>query len=204
MNLYKSLRTKVYLGLILVLASTPVHASLETWAQNLDLTIPLSEMPSTSVLDSKAKQEIMMGFECCWDPKHIEAVKKEHFLKSIEYSSKANQKKSQFIAPSLIEPISTKQWIAFTTLQLADIYTTYRGLKYDCVYEMNPITGESPSVAKMFFVKTAVLWPTIQSDIERQTLESQDINNINFLMAMVVGNNYNVWRGAEKNCSKRG
>jgi len=69
---------------------------------------------------------------------------------------------------------------------------------------MNPITGESPSVAKMFFVKTAILWPAIQSDIERQTFESEDINNINFLMTLVVGNNYNVWRGAERNCSKRG
>ena len=203
MNLYNNLKTKVYLGLILGLVLIPGPVLSETWEANLDLTIPSLEMPSTSALDSRAKQEIMMGFECCWDQKHIEAVKKEHFLKSIEYSSKANQKRSQFIAPSLIEPISTKQWIAFTTLQLADIYTTYRGLKYDCVYEMNPIAGESPSVAKMFFVKTAILWPAIQSDIERQTFESEDINNINLIMGLVVGNNYNVWRGAERNCSKK-
>ena len=200
----KNLNLLICLLLMSASALAQENVLSETWVPNLDLTIPSLEMPSTSVLDSKAKQEIMMGFECCWDPKHIEAVKKEHFLKSIEYSSKANQKRSQFIAPSLIEPISTKQWIAFTTLQLADIYTTYRGLKYDCVYEMNPIAGESPSVAKMFFVKTAILWPAIQSDIERQTFESEDINNINFLMTLVVGNNYNVWRGAEKNCSKRG
>ena len=203
MNLSNNLKTKGYLGLILGLVLIPGPVLSETWEANLDLTIPSLEMPSTSALDSRAKQEIMMGFECCWDQKHIEAVKKEHFLKSIEYSSKANQKRSQFIAPSLIEPISTKQWIAFTTLQLADIYTTYRGLKYDCVYEMNPITGESPSVAKMFFVKTAILWPAIQSDIERQTFESEDINNINLIMGLVVGNNYNVWRGAERNCSKK-
>jgi hypothetical protein len=146
----------------------------------------------------------MMGFECCWDQKLIEAVHLEHSLKSIESLLKENPKRSQFIVPSLIEPISTKQWITFTTLQLADIYTTYRGLKYDCVFEMNPIAGERPSVPKMFFVKTVVLWPAIQSDLERQTLESEDINNINLIMAMVVGNNYNVWRGAERNCSKRG
>jgi len=202
MNLYNNLRTKVYLGLILALVSIPVHASLETWALKNDLTIPSLEMPSISVLDSKAKQEIMMGFECCWDPKHIEAVKREHSLKSIESLLKENPKKSQFIVPSLIEPISTKQWITFTTLQLADIYTTYRGLKYDCVFEINPIAGERPSVPKMFFIKTAVLWPALQSDIKRQAFESEDINNINLIMAMVVGNNYNVWRGAERNCTK--
>ena len=202
MNLYNNLKTKVYLGLILVLVSIPVHASSETWEANLDLTIPSLEMPSTLALDSKDKQEIMMGFECCWDQKLIEAVHLEHSLKSIESLLKENPKRSQFIVPSLIEPISTKQWITFTTLQLADIYTTYRGLKYDCVFEINPIAGERPSVPKMFFIKTAVLWPALQSDIKRQAFESEDINNINLIMAMVVGNNYNVWRGAERNCIK--
>ena len=204
MYLYKNLKNKVYLGLILALVLIPEHVSSETWDQNLDLTIPLSEMPSTWALDSKAKREIMMGFECCWDQKHIEAVKKEHSLKSIEFLLKENPRKSQYILPSLIEPISTTQWITFTTLQLADIYTTYRGLKYNCVKELNPITGENPSVPKMFFVKTAVLWPAIQSDAKGQTLDSNAINSINFLMSMVVANNYNVWRGAERNCSKRG
>ena len=68
---------------------------------------------------------------------------------------------------------------------------------------MNPIAGESPSVAKMFFVKTAILWPAIQSDIERQMFEIEEINNIKLIMGLVVGNNYNVWRGAERNCSKK-
>ena len=200
----KNLNLSNCLLLMLGLVSLQANASLETWGQNLDLTIPSLEMQSTSVLDSKAKQEIMMGFECCWDQKHIEAVKKEHSLKSIEFLLKENPRKSQYILPSLIEPISTTQWITFTTLQLADIYTTYRGLKYNCVKELNPITGENPSVPKMFFVKTAVLWPAIQSDAKGQTLDSNAINSINFLMSMVVANNYNVWRGAERNCSKRG
>jgi hypothetical protein len=118
----------------------------------------------------------------------------------IEYRLKENQKRLQF---SPVEPISTKQWATFTTLQLADIYTTYRGLKYDCVREINPIAGERPSVPKMFAIKTIVLWPAIESDIQRQALEPKTMDNINFLMALVVGNNYNVWHRAEKNCGKR-
>ena len=114
--------------------------------------------------------------------------------------SKEKKNKLQF---TLSEPISTKQWITFTTLQLADIYTTYRGLKYDCVYEMNPIVGERPSVPQMFLVKTLVLLPAIESDIQRETLEPKTIDNINFLMALVVGNNYNVWHDAERNCERR-
>ena len=118
----------------------------------------------------------------------------------IELQLKENQFQSQF-TPS--EPISTKQWATFLTLQLADIYTTYRGLKYNCVYEMNPIVGEQPSVPQMFLVKTIVLLPAIESDIKRESLTPQTMDNINLLMALVVGNNYNVWHGAERNCSKR-
>ena len=101
------------------------------------------------------------------------------------------------------EPVSTVQWITFGTLQLADIYTTYRGLKYDCVYEMNPIAGEKPSVPEMFLIKTLVLLPAIESDIKREALSAQTMDNMNFLMAVVVGNNYHVWQGAERNCLKR-
>ena len=101
------------------------------------------------------------------------------------------------------EPVSTVQWITFGTLQLADIYTTYRGLKYNCVYEMNPIIGEQPSVPQMFLVKTLVLLPAIESDIKRESLTPQAMDSMNFLMALVVGNNYDVWQGAEQRCTKR-
>ena len=101
------------------------------------------------------------------------------------------------------EPVSTVQWITFGTLQLADIYTTYRGLKWDCVRELNPIAGERPSVQKMFVIKTVVLTPAIEYDLKREALTPQTMDEINFLMALVVGNNYNVWRGAERNCAKR-
>jgi len=183
-------------ALVLILGS----ASLETWGQNLDLTIPSLEMQLTSELDSKAKHEIMMGWTCCWAKQHIDSVHLEHSQKLIELQLKENQFQSQF-TPS--EPISTKQWATFLTLQLADIYTTYRGLKYNCVYEMNPIIGEQPSVPQMFLVKTIVLLPAIESDIKRESLTPQTMDNINLLMALVVGNNYNVWHGAERNCSKR-
>ena len=203
MNLYNNLRTKVYLGLILGLVLIPGPVLSETWEANLDLTIPSLEMPSPSVLDLKAKQEIMMGFECCWDPKHIEAVKREHSLKSIESLLKENPRKSQFIPPSLIEPVTNIQWATFLTLQVADIYTTYRGLKYDCVKEINPIAGDNPSVPEMFFIKTVVLAPAISAEFQQTNIDSYTMDHINLLMGMVVGNNYNVWHKAERNCIKK-
>ena len=195
----KNLNRLIFLLLTLALVSTPATVLSETWDQKLDLTIPSLEMPSTLPLDSKAKQEIMMGLTCCYHPSLVKQVQKEHLEKLIALRLKEKPSQLQFTP---IEPISNIQWATFFTLQLADIYTTYRGLKYDCVYELNPLAGERPSVIKMIAIKTIVLAPAIESDLKRQTLSPQSMDNINFLMALVVGNNYHVWHGAERNCSK--
>ena len=83
--------------------------------------------------------------------------------------SRLKEKKNE-LSFTLVEPISNAQWASFVGLQLADIYTTYKGLKYDCVKELNPIVGERPSVQKMFFVKTVILTPAIEYDLKREVL----------------------------------
>ena len=199
-NLIKNSLLSIFLLSMSALVSAQENVLLETWGQKLDLTIPSLETPSTWVLDSKDKHEIMMGWTCCYRSELINSVQIEHFQKSIEYSSRVNPKRLQF---TLVEPISTAQWATFVSLQIADIYTTYRGLKYNCVRELNPIAGERPSVQKMFVIKAVVLTPAIEYDLKREVLTPQTMDEINFLMALVVGNNYNVWRSAEKRCSKR-
>ena len=87
-------------------------------------------------------------------------------------------------------------------LQFADIYTTYRGLKYDCVKELNPFLGESPSVPQMFAFKTAILIPAINSDIKNERVSPQVFNQMNFLMSMVIANNLDVLKDAKKYCKK--
>ena len=106
-----------------------------------------------------------------------------------------NPKKSQFtlLSPKIVDPPSTTDWALFITLQLADIYTTYRGLKYDCVKEANPLFGKRPSVSDMMLTKTVILIPAIQHDLRNGKLTKKSIRQINGFMAMVVGNNYNVW-----------
>lgn len=182
------------LGLILV------SVSLETWGQNLDLTIPSLETPSISVLDSRDKQEIMMGWTCCWEKQHIDNVRLEHSLKSTEFLSKVNPNPLQF---TLSEPPSNFQWTTFVGLQLLDIYTTYRGLKYDCVMETNPLLGETPSVPKMFAVKTIILVPAIESDRRNYNLSPQVMDEMNMLMSIVIANNINVLQESKKLCKKR-
>jgi len=118
----------------------------------------------------------------------------------IESSLRESQKRSQY---TLVEPITNLQWASFVSLQLFDIYTTYRGLQYDCVKELNPLVGERPSVQKMFFVKTVILTPALQHDMKRNVLTPRQMDEINLMMALVIGNNYNVWRRADKRCNKR-
>jgi hypothetical protein len=184
------------LALVLTLGSV----SLETWGQNLDLTIPSLEMQLTSELDSKDKQEIMMGWTCCWAKQHIDNVRLEHSLKSTGLQLKENPNQLQF---TLSELPNTFDWTAFYTLQLLDIYTTYRGLKYDCVEELNPLVGESPSVPKMFAVKTAILLPAIEMDRRTHELTSDTFDYMNILMGVVIVNNIQQVSDAKKYCNKR-
>ena len=196
----KNLLLSTYLLLMSGLALAQENVLSETWVQNLDLSTQSSEMPLTWAIDSKAKLEIMLGWTCCYRNELINSVQTEHSQKLIESKLKENQNRLQY---TLVEPITNLQWTAFVGLQLFDIYTTYRGLQYDCVRELNPIVGERPSVVKMFAVKAIILTPAIEYDLKREVLTSSQMDEINLMMALVIGNNYNVWRNADKRCNKR-
>ena len=197
----KNLLLSICLLLMSVSALAQENVLSETWVPKLDLTIPSSEMPSTLGLDSKDKHAIMRGWTCCYRNELINAVQIEHLEKSIEYSSKANQKKLEF-TPHFDNP-TKGQWALFYTLQILDVYTTYRGLKYDCVWELNPIVGEQPSVKRMVFTKIALLTPAMQYDMKNDNLNEKSFNQMNFMMGIVVANNYDVLHRAKRYCNKR-
>ena len=173
MNLYNNLKKKVYLGLILVLGLTPVHVSSETWEAKLDLTIPSLEMQSISALDSKAKREIMMGFECCWDRKHIEAVQKEHSQKLIESWLKENPKRLRFIVPSP-EPTfdQRKKYYVYNAI---DVFMTMHALKNsDRVKEGNPFLNERPSNRALLAHKL-IIAPLVEQNMNYYQMEVLNI-----------------------------
>ena len=181
------------------LASAQENVLSETWAQKLDLTIPSLEMPSTLGLDSKVKQGIMMGWTCCYRKELINAVQMEHSQKLIESRLRENQKKLQY---TLVEKYSNGQLYTFAALQVLDIYTTYNALKYNCVRELNPLLGDSPTVASMFALKTVALIPAIESDIRREVLTRKVMRQTNTMMVMVIANNNAVGNRAKRNCQK--
>ena len=198
-NLTKSLLLSIFLLSMSALASAQENVLSGTWGQKYDLTIPSLEMPSTLGLDSKAKHEIMMGWTCCYRKELINAVQMEHSQKLIESRLRENQRRLQF---TLVEQYSKGQLYTFAALQVLDIYTTYNALKYNCVRELNPILGDSPTVAKMFALKTVALVPAIESDIRREVLTRTTMRQVNTMMVMVITNNNTVGNRAKRNCQK--
>ena len=110
-----------------------------------------------------------------------------------------SQRKSRY---TLVEQYSNGQLYTFAALQVLDIYTTYNALKYNCVRELNPILGASPSVPKLFAVKTLVLIPAIEADIQNERLTRKTMRQVNTMMVMVITNNNTVRNRAKNNCIK--
>lgn len=100
------------------------------------------------------------------------------------------------------EEASTAQWYAFYTLQALDVYSTYRGLKYDCVKEANPLLGERPGIPHMVTHKTVFLSP-IWALQHEGVWTKQDLTWINTAGTLVFYNNYKVWDRAHKRCKRR-
>ncbi len=118
--------------------------------------------------------------------------------------SKASQKRFEYIHRfDLVDPPTPADWAVFVGLQLADVYTTTRGLKYNCVKEINPFLGDTPSRRSMLYTKVAVLTPAFQIDYNNDRLTAKSIRSINTVMSLVILNNYEVLQKAQRHCEKR-
>ena len=116
-----------------------------------------------------------------------------------ELNNQADNPYSTTIKPlNLPFDASKKQKKLFVTLQFLDIYSTYRALKYDCVYEMNPFLGTVPTVPEMLTLKLITQYSIVEDDLSKDTM-----NFLNGVSGLVAINNYQVWNRARKVCGKR-
>ena len=146
----------------------------------------------------------MRGWTCCYRKELIDSVQREHSLKSTEYLLKVNPKRFEYTHRwELIDPPSTADWTLLVFLQFADVWTTYRVLKYDCVEEANPIFGIRPTVSDMFLYKAAILTPAFEYDRRNGHLNKASLRGTNTFMTFVIANNLNVIHKAKKTCKKR-
>ena len=100
------------------------------------------------------------------------------------------------------EPADKWMWVLFWGIQLADIYSTHEGVKYDCIKEANPLLPEIPTVAEMAVLKGVILLPTYGA-IGYENITRGELVTPLLLGAFVVHNNLKLTRKAERRCKLR-
>lgn len=100
------------------------------------------------------------------------------------------------------EPADRWMWVLFWGLQLADIYSTHEGIKYDCIKEANPLLPEVPTIAEMAILKGVVLLPSYGA-IGYENITRAELVAPILLGGFVVHNNLKLTDNAEKRCNLR-
>lgn len=95
-----------------------------------------------------------------------------------------------------------RQWVFFYTIQALDVYSTHRGLKYNCIQESNPLLGDRPTISRMITHKTIFLSPywLLQNE---GIFTRKDITFVNGIGTAVVFNNFRLLEKAKERCTKR-
>lgn len=97
---------------------------------------------------------------------------------------------------TFVEQPTNADKIAFWTLQGLDVYTTYRGVKYACIKEGNPLLDDVPTIADMVMLKYVTVGRYPPKTLEQYRL-------LNGFGSLVVYNNYSLWEQAHKKCRRR-
>jgi len=100
-----------------------------------------------------------------------------------------------------IKPIDWQWWTAFAMINVADIASTYEGLKYSCVSEVNPLLTKKPSLERLILHKISTIYLLYHEYPEwaNYTVRQQDIETMFWLLNFVVYNNHDVVQYAKDN-----
>lgn len=100
------------------------------------------------------------------------------------------------------EPADRWMWVLFWGIQLADIYSTHEGVKWDCIREANPLLPSIPTIAEMATLKGVILLPTYGA-IGYENITRGELIAPMLLGGFVVHNNMKLTRRAERRCNLR-
>jgi hypothetical protein len=138
-------------------------------------------MPLTWRLDLKDKQEIMMGYECCYRQELLDQVKKDYTQKSIALKLKEKPKRLRFTQS---EPSPTgEQLKAFWILNAIDLAMTIYALDHPNIYESNPLLGLKPSNRQLISHKLIV------GPVVAQNMNQYQMTFVNAALTLAVINN---------------
>jgi hypothetical protein len=139
-------------------------------------------------------QMIQWGETCCYSQEVIDSVQ----LPTYDYQPYT----IDLDLPPFREPASKLSWSMFYALQVLDVYTTDTALQYNCVEELNPILGKSPTVKDVIGLKVILLAPALWYTNKHETITDHDLGLMNYMMTSVVVNNIDVLSDAKDNCDK--
>ena len=93
--------------------------------------------------------------------------------------------------------------IFFWTTQILDVYSTYKGMKYDCLYEANPLLPEIPKVHEMVGLKLGIIGGLkFVLDADENFWYDWKLG-AGISTGVVVANNFRLLNKAERQCEKR-
>ena len=98
-----------------------------------------------------------------------------------------------------------RKWIDifFWTTQILDVYSTYKGMKYDCLYEANPLLPEVPNVSEMVGLKLGIIGGVkFVIDADENFWYGWKLG-AGISTGVIVANNFRLIHKAEKRCNKR-
>ena len=126
---------------------------------------------------------------------YLEEVKPKKY---IYYDDRYKPLNLPFNNSNQVEPW---HWGIFYTLQALDVYTTLRGVKYNCIYEMNPLLPEKPTASELILFKGAIL--SFINIFPLYKLDDHHLLPSTTLTGLVVYNNFKVEKRAKaKGCKK--
>ena len=143
---------------------------------------------------------ILAGHHCCYSDEVIEKVLNKH--------QPFPMPQKEFFLPayipqsSLEEPADKWMWALFWTLQAADIYSTSKGVQYDCISEANPLLPSVPTVAEMAILKAVVLLPSY-GNIGYENISREELIFPLLFGTGVVAHNTRLVNKAKNRCDKR-
>ena len=122
---------------------------------------------------------------------------------------KENPRRSQFT----LQYRDKNVWAAWYLVNVLDVYTTIKGLKYSCIYEANPTLPSVPHRDHLIIHKTLLLSTVFNPDSriglrpDSQAWRDSDITTLNILIGLAVINNQKLTNKAKSTpntCPKRG
>lgn len=112
------------------------------------------------------------------------------------------KKKIDFSDLEFHETGLTTEEFNFYLIHALDVYSTVKGLKWDCIYEQNPLLPNNPSTAGLIAFKVGMI-SLIKSIYGDDPAWDAFIKTSTYATGTVVLNNFRITSEARKDCNRR-